>query len=90
MRSINADTQYFRELTKPQVDLVGSYSMAGLAGAQSVSGVNPLTSGFAPIIDRINQLSATSGLQAINLPASETPELLLGGSGQALGEFIRE
>jgi outer membrane protein TolC len=82
------DTQYFRELTKPQVDLVGSYSLAGLAGPQSVSGANPLTSGFAPIIDRINELSATSGLQPINLPPSTTPGLLIGGYGQSLGNLF--
>ncbi len=82
------DTQYFRELTKPQVDLIGSYTLAGLAGPQSVLGVNPLTGGFAPIIDRINQLSATSGLQPIVLPPSTTPELLIGGYGQSLGNLF--
>ena len=41
-REINQiDQKYFREQTKPAVDLVGSYGMVGLAGT-SRGGANPL------------------------------------------------
>jgi len=41
-----SDTRFLREQTKPQVDLVGSYTRAGLAGSQVIQTVNPFTSSF--------------------------------------------
>jgi len=38
------DQRYFRNLTKPQIDLFGTYTGAGLAGTP-----NPLSSGFATV-----------------------------------------
>jgi outer membrane protein TolC len=38
------DQRYYRNLTKPQIDLFGSYTGAGLAGTP-----NPLSSGFANV-----------------------------------------
>lgn len=35
--------RYFKEQTKPQVDLVGTYTAAGLAGAPTARAVNPTT-----------------------------------------------
>ena len=80
------DTRYYRELTKPQVDLTASYDRAGLAGIV-VPGPNPLTAGFLPIIERLNELSALAGLEPINLSGltgSPTPPLLIGSYGQAI------
>lgn len=42
------DQQYYRNQTKPQIDLVGTYTSAGLAGTP-----NPLSSGAATVPDNL-------------------------------------
>ncbi len=43
-RDINAiEERYFRDQTKPQVDLVGSYTSQGLAGSETPAAINPMT-----------------------------------------------
>ena len=37
------DLRYYRDQTKPQIDLVGSYSPQGLAGAQTARAIDPVT-----------------------------------------------
>ncbi|MEP7213581.1 MAG: TolC family protein [Acidobacteriota bacterium] len=37
------DERYFRDQTKPQIDLVGSYTAQGLAGTQTAAAINPAT-----------------------------------------------
>ena len=66
---INAkDTRLYRDQIKPQVDLVGSYTRNGLAGPVVVqSGPNPFTASFGPLIDRLNLLSSSAGLNPITL-----------------------
>ena len=83
------DTRYFREQIKPQVDLVASYTRNGLAGPQIVqTGPNPLTASFGPLIDRLNILSASAGLDPVVLSAgSPTPALLVGDYGQSLNNL---
>jgi outer membrane protein TolC len=85
------DTRYYRDQTKPQVDLVTSYTRNGLAGPQiTQSGVSPFTASFAPLVDRLNILSADAGLPPINLSSSNvstTPALLIGGYGQSLNNL---
>ena len=83
------DTKYFRELTKPQVDLVASYTRAGLAGPQAPPTANALTGGFVPVIDRLNALSTAAGLPPIsfNLSGGGTPPLLVGDYGQSLSNL---
>ncbi len=81
------DTKYFRDQTKPQVDLVASYSRAGLAGAAGQTS-NPLTASFGPIIDRLNALSASSGLSPIAIASGGgTPAFLVGDYGQSLSNL---
>jgi len=54
-REINqVDQKYFREQTKPAVDLVGTYGMIGLAGTSS-GGANPFTASHRAS-QRINKL----------------------------------
>jgi outer membrane protein TolC len=84
-----SDTRFLREQTKPQVDLVGSYTRAGLAGSQVIQTVNPFTASFGPLIDRLNLLSASSGLQPITIGGGggTTPPLLVGGYDQSLSNL---
>ncbi len=88
---INAkDTRLYREQTKPQVDLVGSYTRTGLAGPIVLqSGPNPFTASFGPLIDRLNVLSTSAGLNPINLStgSSSPPALLVGDYGQSLNNL---
>ena len=85
------DMELFREQTKPQVDLVASYSRAGLAGIEPAqAAVSPFTSGFAPLVGRLNQLSTAAGLSPIDFSfggGSSTPPLLVGSYGQSLNNL---
>jgi outer membrane protein len=57
------DTRLAREQEKPQVDLVGSYGVVGLAGTINDAAFNnPLTASNAQLRDRINVLSQLNGL----------------------------
>ncbi|MGI8917016.1 MAG: TolC family protein [Pyrinomonadaceae bacterium] len=85
VREVNEiDQKYFREQTKPQLDLVGSYGMVGLAGSIS-GGVNPFTSSSQELRDRVNLLSQNSGLPRLTDPPAQAlaPELL-GGYAQSI------
>lgn len=85
VREVNEiDQKFFREQTKPQIDLVGSYGMVGLAGSIS-GGVNPFTSSSQELRDRVNLLSLNSGLPRLTDPPAQTlaPELL-GGYAQSV------
>lgn len=89
-REINEIEQRFaREQTKPQVDLIASYSMVGLAGAQTSStGTNPLTAQNAQIRQRINELSGIVGLQPLpEPPVQQLPGELVGGEFQSLANL---
>ena len=88
---INAkDTRLYRDQIRPQVDLVGSYTRNGLAGPVVVqSGPNPFTSSFGPLIDRLNVLSTSAGLNPITLSTGSgaPPALLVGDYGQSLSNL---
>ena len=82
------DVKFFENQTKPQVDLIASYTSTGLAGAQSLTG-NPFTSTTGLLIDRVNALSDLSGLPAVVLPpAAPLPDFLVGGYGQSLKNLL--
>ena len=85
------DIRLNRELLKPQVDLIGSYTRAGLAGPQIVqAGGNPLTASFGPIVDRLNLLSVAASLSPISLSSgsSGAPALLVGDYAQSLSNLF--
>ncbi len=88
------DQRFFKEQTKPQIDLVGSYTSAGLAGTPlESSGANPLTAGLTPLIARINELSALNNLPPITLDTGGTggstiPGNLQGGYFQSLTNVL--
>ena len=88
VREINQiDQKYFREQTKPAVDLIGSYGMVGLAGSQSGAG-NPFVSASnQELRDRVDQLLARA-LPALPpltpLPVQALSPFLIGGYDQSL------
>src|SRR4029434_4905921 len=84
-REINLlDQKLYRDQTKPQIDLVGSYGMIGNAGTQ-VTGANPLTASNDALRARVNELSTINGLQPLPAPPTVTiqPDLF-GGYFQSL------
>jgi HAE1 family hydrophobic/amphiphilic exporter-1 len=89
-REINEIEQRFaREQTRPQVDLIGSYGLVGLAGAlNSSAGINPLTASSTELRNRINELSRINGLQPLPDPPVQTlPGALVGGEAQSLANL---
>lgn len=76
-----------KDQRKPQVNLVGSYSTAGLAGRIN-STPNPFEGLNAPLNNRVNQLSAIAGLAPLPVAGFVTPpERFLGGYGRALSNL---
>jgi HAE1 family hydrophobic/amphiphilic exporter-1 len=92
--SVNrANTDFFKDQTKPQVDLVGTYTSSGLAGRTFVSDTgNPLTSSFAPVFDRLNTLSKLQGLPPIVIDGGDQqlPARLVGGPAQSFTNLLRQ
>ena len=67
-REINLmDQKLYRDLSKPEVDLVGSYGVTGNAGTQ-VTTTNPLSASNDQLRARVNDLSVLSGLQPLPAP----------------------
>ncbi len=86
-----SDTNFFREQTKPQVDVVASYTRAGLAGFQLPQASNPFTSGFVPLVTRLNELSASAGLPPVEFSGfggtTSISPVLIGSYGQSLNNL---
>ncbi len=96
----NIDLQYFRNQTKPRLDLTGTVSTTGLAGTRNLtSGTttdpvplifgDPTTSSGAFLLSQINELRTRQGLPAAVVPnvttsTSTVPPRLIGGYGQTL------
>jgi len=79
-------TRYFHEQTKPQADLVVSYSGSGLAGKALAAGPNPFST--ATLTTRLNDLSLLAGLTplpVVSAAASGAPSFLVGGYATSLG-----
>ncbi|MDQ1707784.1 MAG: outer membrane protein [Pyrinomonadaceae bacterium] len=89
VREINQiDQKYFREQTKPAVDLVGSYGMVGLAGTTS-GATNPLTASSVQLRDAVNRLLVNSGFAQLPEPPVQTlSPFLLGGYDQSLQNLL--
>ena len=90
------DIEYFRNQTKPQVDLTGTVATTGLSGTPTEAGTsaivplisdNPNAGASAFLLDQINQIRALQGLPSIVVPQVETagvPQGLVGGYGRTL------
>jgi len=87
---INAINQrYFKDQTKPDVDLVGTYGITGLAGTISSNVVNPFTASNLLVRSRVDQLSVLAGLDPLPVipPQTFSPDLL-GGFNQSLENLL--
>ncbi len=90
LREINEiDQRYFKDQTKPGVDLVGTYGLTGLAGSFGSGRVNPFTASNLEVRDRINELSRRAGLAELpDVPAQTLSPDLLGGYNQSLQNLL--
>ena len=89
-REINQiDQKYFKDQTKPAVDLVGTYGLTGLAGSLSAAGVNPFFSSNLVVRQRVDELSVLAGLDPLPVvpPQIFSPDLL-GGFGQSVQNLL--
>jgi hydrophobic/amphiphilic exporter-1 (mainly G- bacteria), HAE1 family len=74
--------------TRPQVNLVASYSNSGLGGTLQTK-ENPITASTALMYDRLNQLSSLAGLPVLPSASFGTlPDYLIGGYGTALSNVF--
>lgn len=89
LREINQiDQRYYKDQTKPGIDLVGTYGLIGLAGT-SAAGVNPLTASNLELRERVNELSRRAQLDLLPpLPSQTLSPDLLGGYGQSLQNLL--
>jgi HAE1 family hydrophobic/amphiphilic exporter-1 len=89
LREINQiDQRYFKDQTKPAIDLVGTYGLTGLSGSFG-SGVNPFLSSNSLVRDRVNELSQLAQLPLLPEPPVQTlPSDLLGGFGQSVQNLL--
>jgi outer membrane protein TolC len=89
-REINEiDQRYYREQIRPQVDLIGSYGVVGLAGDLVSNGATNLFTGSnAQLRDRVNLLSLLNALPPLPpLPSQTIPDNLIGGYRQSLSNL---
>src|SRR5215217_8918410 len=90
LREINQiDQRYFKDQTKPGIDLVGTYGLTGLAGSLSTAGVNPFTASSLQVRERVDELSRLAGLDPLPVvpPQTFSPDLL-GGYNQSLQNLL--
>jgi outer membrane protein TolC len=86
------NNRFYKELTKPQIDLVGTYNPVGLSGTLVPPSQTASRSTTPALTDRVNQLSLLAGLEA--LPATATSNAavapnLIGGYGQSLSNIFQ-
>ena len=83
------DQRFYKDQTKPAIDLVGTYGLTGLAGSVASSGVNPFTASSQLVRDRVDLLSALAGLPPlpVNPPTTFSPNLL-GSYGQSIENLL--
>lgn len=85
------DVRYFRDQTKPQVDLVGTYTSNGLAGTRVQTVQTPR--GTSPeLINRINDISAILGLPPLQVSSTGATNTinpnLIGGYFTSLSNLL--
>jgi outer membrane protein TolC len=90
LKEINQiDQRYFKNQTKPGIDLVGTYGVSGLAGSVSSNIVNPLTQSNVLLRQRVDELSVLAGLDPLPvIPPQQFSQDLLGGYGQSIQNLL--
>ena len=90
LKEINQiDQRFFKDQTKPAIDLVGTYGVTGLAGSISSNIVNPLTASTVLVRQRVDELSVLAGLDPLPvIPPTQFSQDLLGGYGQSLQNLL--
>jgi outer membrane protein TolC len=86
------DQRFYRDQTKPQVDLVGSYTSQGLAGSSQIS-TGSTTSTTSTLTARVNQLSVLAGLPPLTTTTTTTttvPSNLNGGLFNSIGNLFQQ
>jgi len=83
------DQKFYRDQTKPQVDLELSYSSNGYAGSIS-DNTNPLITDMNALQNRIAELSSIAGLPQVqtNTLNPTVPANMQGGYGQSLSNML--
>lgn len=84
------DQRYFRDQTKPQIDLVGTYTTVGLAGSLTPAAISGGSSQNNLLRVRVNQLSELAGLPPLDVTtgSSGVNPNLVGGYGTSLGNLL--
>ncbi|HJR06808.1 MAG TPA: TolC family protein [Pyrinomonadaceae bacterium] len=85
------DTRFYRDQSKPQVDLVGTYTSTGLAGSTVTPTINPNTSANALLRARVNELSTLAGLAPLDTTTGTSTGVnpnLIGGYPQSLANLL--
>jgi HAE1 family hydrophobic/amphiphilic exporter-1 len=90
-RAQNAiDREYFANQARPQMDVVGAYSLTGLAGSSLIVD-NPIDGGSdAALLARLNDLSERAGLTPLPVPPptnSSVPPFLVGSLSDSLSNL---
>jgi HAE1 family hydrophobic/amphiphilic exporter-1 len=89
-REINQiDQRFYRDQTRPQVDLTAGYSSNALAGSLRDE-ENPLVSGLVSLQHRVNQLSTLSGLPTLPATTFDAGGDLVGGYGRSLKSLLAQ
>ncbi|WP_263415753.1 TolC family protein [Terriglobus albidus] len=85
------DARLAHEQSKPQINLTAQLGVQGLSGRTVPQSSDLFGSLFAPLVTRINDLSAIAGLPPISLSSgsssSGVPSFFVGGYGQSLGNL---
>jgi outer membrane protein len=89
------DARYFRDQTRPQVDLVGTYNAVGLAGAAVQAAQNPRGGTSPELLARVNELSSRAGLAPLPTPTpgaggTGVAPNLVGGLPQSLSNLLTQ
>jgi HAE1 family hydrophobic/amphiphilic exporter-1 len=89
------DQRFFRNQAKPRVDLVGTYTLAGLAGTLvTTGGSGGPNASDAALLARLNDLSARAGLEPLPIAPSTTsgtlPDFLEGSLGASLANVLQQ
>jgi outer membrane protein len=85
------DRAYFSDQAKPQLDVVGTYTLSGLAGGALQGTTNPISGDDAALLARLNDLSERAGLtplQSTPQTGTSVPNFLVGNYSESLGNLF--